>query len=106
VVDWNAPNLTITYTPACASTNHTIVYGDLEDLGTAFPYFDQFCSIGESGSYGPFPLGAGARFFLVAGHDGNGSEGSYGRRSNGAQRPEFNADSCGLVQDLSAECSP
>jgi len=106
VVSWNAPNLTITYTPACASTDHSIVYGKLEKLGTAFPYFNQYCSIGESGSYGPFPVGAGARFFLVAGHDGNGSEGSYGTRSNGAQRPEFDADSCGLVQDLSAECSP
>ena len=93
-------------TPACAATDHSIVYGDLEDLGTAFPYFSQICSIGADGDYGPFPIGPGARFLLVVGNDGAGSEGSYGKSGNGAERPEFTADPCGLVQDLSLSCGP
>jgi hypothetical protein len=96
--------MTLTYLPACSSPQHTIVFGPLSAV-SSYGYSSQVCNIGASGSFVGFNPGAGSFFFLVVGHDAAGIEGSYGKRSSGAERPEDTDDPvCALTQDLSLRC--
>lgn len=96
--------LTISYAPACSSTDHTVYSGALSGVSsTTFTQRD--CNRGTSGSTS-FTLPAGSFFFVIVGNDGT-KEGSYGRNRSGVERPEDSgASACNLPQDLSATCSP
>lgn len=96
--------LSLSYSPACASADHTIVFGALEQVG-AYGYSGQVCGVGNSGSISDFDPGEGSFFFLVIGNDGDAVEGSYGTDSGARERPEYHADpGCVLLQDLALRC--
>jgi len=96
--------LWIAWTPACEATGHALISGPLDSVAT-YSYTGQLCGLGAGGSYGPFKLGTGSHFFLVAGHR-DGIEGSYGTDSAGQERPEQTTDpTCALQQDLSLPCA-
>jgi len=96
-------SLSIEYTPACDSDNHTIVFGPLDDVGV-HGYSGQKCEIGRNGE-ATFDLGPGSIFFLVVGNDGVAVEGSYGRDGDGTERPEDLDDpSCAYTRDLTFRC--
>ncbi len=97
-------NIALTYGVTCGTTNNNIYYGPI-DLVSSY-WFDDVCSIGNSGSYSTFNPGAGSYFFVVVGNNGT-DEGSYGRdRLAGVEneRPPFAASSCGQPQDLNDTC--
>jgi hypothetical protein len=105
--------VSFTYVPACQSGDNTIVWGelsDLHDLGLPVAYQptdppgpQNYCSIGNTGSYAAFdpptPLNDGI-FFLVVANDGAVTEGSYG----GRPPSPFNSSQCNLAQNLTNEC--
>jgi hypothetical protein len=102
--DATASAMTITYAPACGATNHNLVFGPLEEVAT-YSYTGQACAIGAGAPFSGFSPGAGSFFFLVVGTDGAAREGSYGRASSGAERPEVLDDpACAYDQDLTARC--
>jgi hypothetical protein len=94
--------VTVTYTPACGATQHTIYAGNLDALRTGgLAWSQRFCSLGVSGSLSFMP--AGNVYFVVAGNNGT-TEGSYGRTSAG-ERPAAGAGgACSYTQDLSGTC--
>lgn len=96
--------ISLSCSPACASADHTIVFGALEQV-EAYGYSGQVCGVGNSGSISNFDPGDGSFFFLVVGNDGDGVEGSYGTDSGLRERPEHQLDpDCALVQDLALRC--
>jgi len=106
VTAYNAATGTVslTYGPACGSTNHTIYSGPLSSVGT-LGYTQRDCNRGTSGTTS-FTPGPGNRFWLIVGNNG-AKEGSYGRNSAGAERAEdTGASACNIPQDLSASCGP
>jgi hypothetical protein len=97
-------NLSISYTPSCSSWENTIVFGPLDDVGS-YGYTGQACEIGNTGGYDAFNPGSGSYFFVVVPNDGSTTEGSYGKDSAGAERPEDPDDpSCALIRDLGSSC--
>jgi len=99
-------DFSLTYQQACGATNHNIVFGPLQDVGS-YVYTGQVCSIGASGSFSAFNPGPGSFFFIVVGTDGGGREGSYGIASGDIERPEDLLDpACSFTQDLTARCDP
>jgi hypothetical protein len=96
--------VSISYTPACGSTDHTVYSGPLAGVpGMSFDQRD--CGRGVSGATS-FTLGPGSRFFLIVGKN-SAKEGSYGRNRAGIERPEdTGASACNVPQDLSAACVP
>jgi hypothetical protein len=106
VTDFHHPSqrMWIAWNPACAATDHALVYGPLDLVGS-YAYTGQICGLGATGSHGPFQLPAGSWFFLVVGN-ADGIEGSYGKDGDGQERPEQTTDpACALVQDLSFPCT-
>ncbi len=91
--------VSIAYAPACDATGHAVHWGPLSSVA-AYGYAGAACAIGTSGT-ASFDPGAGSAFFVVVGDNG-AVEGSYGRRSDGTERPE--AAACGRPQGLSASC--
>lgn len=95
--------LTISYEPACSSSDHT-VYAGLSSGLASMTFTERVCNRGTSGTTS-FTLGAGSYFFVIVGSDG-AKEGSYGRNRAGLERPEdTGASACNLPRDLSATCS-
>ena len=109
VVDRNAATgeISIQFEPACASTDHHLEFGLLQDVDVPV-YSGQVCSIGNSGTYEHFNPGNGSYFFLVVGHDGSDAEGSYGTSFVGgvyAERLDDVGDPlCVYVQELNERC--
>jgi hypothetical protein len=102
--DRQTGQISISYTPACASRGNTIVFGPLSAVRT-YGYSGQVCNIGNSGQYTSFNPGPGSFFFLVVADDGGAAEGSYGTNSDHQERPEqMNDPACSLAQDLSRRC--
>ena len=96
--------VSVTYTPACDATDHTLVWGALAAVST-YSYAGAVCGIGTSGS-ASFDPGAGSVFFLVVGTTGS-AEGSYGTDSLGNERPEATGmGACDRPQHLGAACLP
>jgi len=95
----------ISYGPACASTNNRIEYGPLSSVST-YAYSGQVCNIGNGGT-ASFVAPSGSSFFLVVAND-TAKEGSYGKRKTGtllAERPEDSLNAtCPLPQDLALRC--
>ena len=99
-----AGTLTISYDPACGSTDHVVYSGLVAGL-PSMSFTQRDCNRGTTGSTS-FTLGPGSYFFVIVGSDA-AKEGSYGRNRAGVERPEdTGASSCNLPQDLSASCSP
>jgi hypothetical protein len=99
--------ISIQFEPACASSNHHVEFGLLQDVNVPV-YSGQVCDIGNSGTYESFNPGTGSYFFLVVGNDGVGVEGSYGTSFVGGMHAERHEDLndplCVFVQDLSGRC--
>ena len=94
--------VTVAYDAACGATDHTVFYGNLSDL-PAGAYGGSSCGHGTGGS-ATFSPGPGDVFWIVVASDG-AVEGSYGRGSDGLERPESDATSgCDHPQDLGATC--
>ncbi|HXH28929.1 MAG TPA: hypothetical protein VNL37_07785 [Candidatus Polarisedimenticolia bacterium] len=96
--------LALTYRPACGASDHNLVFGPLQDVGT-YAYTGQVCGVGSSGRVDAFDPGAGSFFFLLVGTGDAGDEGSYGADGDGVERPENLVDQgCAFTQDLSFAC--
>jgi hypothetical protein len=94
--------LSLSYGPACQTGDHDIYFGPLAQVAS-LGWSGAVCSIGDTGTYGTFDPGPGSYFFVVVGHHGD-HEGSYGRSSNGAERPPFPGSECARTQVLAASC--
>ena len=95
-------DVTVSYDPACASTDHTVYYGDLASVSTV-SFSGQACALGTLGS-ATFNPGTGNVFWVIVANDGT-VEGSYGTDSTGVERPEDTTlATCPLAQDLSGRC--
>jgi VCBS repeat protein len=94
--------LDFTYGPACEASGHSVVIGDLTSAVKG-AYSSMVCGIGTSGA-ASFDPGPGSVFFVVVGNNGS-TEGSYGRTSQGAERPEaIGLGACDFPQDLLGVC--
>ena len=78
--------VSLTYAPACAAADHSVIFGPLQDVST-YGYSGESCAIGTSGSFDLALPGTGSFFFLVVGEGATGDEGSYGTSSDPAERP-------------------
>jgi hypothetical protein len=105
--DHGTGELSLLYGVACEAIDHAIHYGPLSNFDLAtYNFTGRDCGIGNTGLYEQFAPGAGSYFFLLVADDGT-VEGSYGRDSEGVERPADLANPiCPLPQDLSAACSP
>jgi hypothetical protein len=93
----------IDYESGCASASHNVEYGPLASVAT-YGYSGHDCAIGDGGSY-RFQPGAGDYFWILVPTDGSALEGSYGRDSAGAERPEDPTDwECAFTQQLAGRC--
>ena len=99
-------DLSVSYEPACGTTDNNIYFGPLDQVAT-WNWSGDTCNIGVSGTYAGFNPGPDSYFFVVVGND-NASEGSYGtlRQTGGSEseRDDFPSNSCGQIQDLSESC--
>lgn len=106
VVSHNASTrqMTLSYGVACQTTDNTIYYGPLDQVST-YTYTGQQCAIGATGTYNwTYPASPSSFFFLVVGRD-SAAEGSYGKRSNGTQRPPSTTNTtCPRAQNLTQPC--
>ena len=102
-VDKDGEDVLIDYESGCGSANHNLVFGPLVSVGT-YGYSGHDCSIGDGGTY-RFQPGPGDYFWIVVPTDGVAIEGSYGRDSAGAERPEETSDwDCAFTQQLAGRC--
>jgi hypothetical protein len=78
-------SLTLSWDPSCSAhdQDYEVYEGALGDLASGVP---RACSTGGATSTS-FAPGAGSRYYLVVPRDA-WSEGSYGQRSGGAERPQ------------------
>ncbi len=99
--------LSLTYGVACGTSDHAILYGPLTDVG-AYNYTGGSCSMGNSGTMTDWSYaGAPDSFFFLLVADNDTAEGSYGLKSNGAERPSDDLlvpPVCPLAQDLPNRC--
>ncbi len=93
--------VTVNWQPTCDADGHALYVGSLGAFGT---YTEATCSIGTTGTY-EFPAPAGNVFFVVVGYNGP-TEGSYGRKGDGFERPSAAGQHCGYTQDLGSTCVP
>jgi hypothetical protein len=94
--------VTISFDPACNSSDSAVHSGPLADVAN-YRYDSTTCGLGITGT-GQFIAGAGDRFWVVAGRDET-REGSMGASSAGLERlgpPDI--DVCFLVQDMGPVC--
>lgn len=96
------------YSPASCATDHAAVWGAAPGVipGTS-SWSGQACALGTTGAatFDPgLPAPGWLVYFVVAGNDGV-HEGSYGRASSGAERPEaVGLPGCGYPQRLEGAC--
>lgn len=99
--------LTFSYGVPCEARGHVIEYGKLERSSLAsYLWSGQDCGIDASGSYEWDTRHAEheALFFVIVAHNGT-EEGSYGRDSSGAERPEdATSTDCQYRQNLDDTC--
>lgn len=98
-----AGSITCNYTNGGdCTTDNTIYYGNITNVST-YGYNGSVCYIGKSGSV-TFDLGDGSWFWVIVSNNGS-KEGSYGKNSNGIERPEAsNIGACDYPQDLTNTC--
>ena len=98
--------LTVAYTAACGSSGHVIYWGSSPIAG-AVAWTNAACEIGTSGSatFDPGNPSLGRFFYFVIVGQNFEKEGSYGRDSHGAERPEaIGIGACNQPQSLSGAC--
>jgi hypothetical protein len=104
--DRTTGNLSVSYNPACGTTDNNIYFGMLDQVA-AVSWSGETCNIGVSGTYAEFNPGSESYFFIVVGNEG-ASEGSYGTEwqvdGTEVEREPFPGNSCGQSQDLSQSC--
>ena len=101
--DRGAQVLSLSYNPACATSDNNFYYGALANVATP-TNSGQDCAIGNTGSYAwGYTTAPVNSFFLIAGHD-TIVEGSYGEQTDGTERGP--AGLCPQPQDLSLDCTP
>lgn len=102
-IDRQSGRIDLTYEPACDAVNHTLYYGDLDNMSGA-DWIGAICGRGRSGATS-FHLDAIDRaYFVLVGNTG-AVEGSYGLESDGVERTQdIGSAGCDLPQDLSANC--
>ncbi len=94
--------LTVSFTPACAATDHAAFSGPLASVAQ-LAWDGVACGLGDTGA-ATFDPGSGDRFFVLVGQDAV-DEGSYGTDSTGNERPEATGPgSCDLPQSLAVTC--
>ncbi len=101
---WDAANneIDLRYMPACAATDHTVYYGPISSV-PSYGYSGSVCLGDTTGTVSIAPP-ADNYFFIVVANNGE-TEGSYGKDSSNAQRPEaVGVGSCDYDQDLSGTC--
>ncbi len=96
-------SISCTYTNGgSCTTDNTIYYGNLSGV-SSYSYSGAICNIGTSGNI-TFDLGAGNWFWVIVSNNGI-KEGSYGKDSNGMERPEASGVGlCDYPQDLTNTC--
>ena len=99
----------ISYTPAPCATDHVLYWGTTTGRITSLNWTNSRCGLGTSGStsFDPGPQPSGTLvYFVIVGNNGI-VEGSYGRNSQGIERPEASGlGSCDYPQDMAEACSP
>ena len=94
------------YTPACGAIDNTAYIGQSATALRGLTWSTAACAIGNTGvavvDPGTVPSGSFA-YFVLAGHNGV-EEGSYGRSSRGAERPEADGLACDFAQTLVGSC--
>jgi hypothetical protein len=99
--------LQLSYQTGCGTTDNTIYYGPLSQVGT-YGYTGNVCDIGTSGRFAGFNPGSGSFFFLIVGNDFP-QQGAAGSSRNGGSvlnRPVIHFNTCGLVPDPTDACVP
>ncbi|UCF66435.1 MAG: proprotein convertase P-domain-containing protein, partial [Acidobacteriota bacterium] len=100
--DPGSGQVSITFDTACDTADTAAYSGSLAGVAS-YAWDDVACGLGTSGS-ASFNPGAGSRFFVIVGQSAS-AEGSYGRSSAPAERPEASGfGACDLPQDLSNAC--
>jgi hypothetical protein len=98
--------ISLTYSPACDASGHTLHYGPLADVGT-YGWADADCSYDDSGTgiFLPDPAVGDSIFWVMVGHNAS-FEGSYSADSFGAERPANTAAAgvCFRTQNLAPVC--
>ena len=84
------------------TTDNTIYYGPLSSV-SSYGYSGAACNLGNSGT-ATFDPGVGNWFWVIVSNNGS-NEGSYGKNSNGQERPEaVGIGSCDYPQNLNNTC--
>jgi hypothetical protein len=99
-------SVSVTYTPACGATDHAIYWGTTPIAGSV-AWTNSACARGVSGttSFDPGSPAAGKAFYFVVVGQTTTKEGSYGKNSAGAERPEaVGVGSCDRPQALTGAC--
>jgi hypothetical protein len=85
----NGSSIDVAFTPACGATDHA-AYTGVGPIAGGLEWRASTCGLGVDGtaSFDPGVVPPGLLvYFVIVGYEGD-DEGSYGTRSNGAERPE------------------
>ncbi len=100
-------SVAFTYTPGGCATDHAIYWGESTGLLTSLLFSNGDCGLGTSGqaTVDPGDPSAGSFiYFVIVGNNG-AVEGSYGKDSSGAERPEsVGLAGCDIPQDINGTC--
>jgi hypothetical protein len=90
---------------SCTAGDYNLLYGDLAFVSD-YLLGGSLCSIGTAGSYAWSAVPPGDLYFLVVGHDGAGTESSWGMDSLPAERNgPVPSGQCAVVEkDISTHC--
>jgi hypothetical protein len=98
--------LALTFTPACAATDHAVYVG-VTPIAGAVAWSAVHCGLGISGAAGvdPGDPSSGSAFYFVVVGQGGAKEGSYGQDSAAAERAEaIGLGGCDLPRELMVSC--
>jgi len=100
-------NIIIAYSAPCNATDDIIYWGKTPGAMTSISWTGQQCAIGTGGTYtlDTGALNPGEMMYLVVVGNNSTVEGSYGKNSSGAERPEaIGLPGCDYPQDVTGSC--
>ena len=100
-------NVVFTFAPSCHASDSTIYWGIVSNHMTGVSWSKAVCGFGPGGAatVDPGTPAAGTLFYFVAVPSNGVKEGSFGRDSSGAERPEsIGQGPCDLPQQLGGTC--
>ena len=105
LADGTGDTLAITWDSGCAALDYNLIYGNLADVA-AYALSGSECSLGTSGSFTWTGVPSGNLYFLIVGHDGSGTESSWGTATGGVERNGGAASAqCGVtLKELTGTC--